>query len=228
MSVISNLGRRAARNSMDSFEQLVEAVRSCSPEQKQRLFSEIRDSILIHKLEETFSVRAEVILEAISRSPDLTQRGIRGLIAECVFVIEIIPTLQGWRNEPPVGDVSYDAHLRKGDRGVRVQVKTQRRKAGQPMMQDGAYIVEVQRTRGGLKNGVKTRPYRFGEFDLLAVCMWASTGDWRSFMYIPATGLVADKQDKSVIKTLQAVPDYKDGDHDVWTKSLSTALERVG
>ena len=157
---------------MDSFENIVRAVRSCTPEQKQRIFNEIRDSILIHNLERTFGVRAEVILEAISRANDLTQRGVRGVIAETVFVLDVLPNATGWQSDPPVGDLSYDACLHKNDRRVRIQVKTQRRKAGAPMRQRGSYVVEVQRTRTGQKDGVSARPYRFGEFDLLAVCMW--------------------------------------------------------
>jgi hypothetical protein len=102
------------------------------------------------------------------------------------------------------------------------------RKAGQPMVQGGSYVVEVQRTRTGQKDGVSTRPYRFGEFDLLAVCMWASTGDWHSFLYISAARLVADNRDKNIIKTFQPVPKYENGDGELWTKSLTTALERVG
>ncbi len=213
---------------MDSFEELVRAVRACTPEQKQQIFAEIRDSILIHKLEREFSVRAEIILEAISRASDLTQRGVRGVIAETVFVLDVLPTATGWRSEPPaVGNVAYDALLQQNGRRVRIQVKTQRRRAGAPMIQGGSYVVEVQRTRGGERAGVSTRPYRFGEFDLLAVCMWASTGDWHSFLYAPAARLVADPSEKTIIKKFQAVPSYERGDGDVWSKSLATALERV-
>lgn len=212
---------------MDSFEQLVQAVRLCTPEQKQRIFAEIRDSILIHELERTFNVRAEIILEAISRASDLTQRGVRGVIAETVFVLDLLPAATGWQSEPPVGNVSYDACVHKDGRRVRIQVKTQRRRAGEPMIQGGSYVVEVQRTRGGERAGISTRPYRFGEFDLLAVCMWASTGDWHSFLYAPAARLVADPSDKTIIKKFQAVPNYEKGDGDVWAKSLTTALERV-
>ena len=31
--------------------------------------------------------------------------------------------------------------------------------------------------------GLATRPYRFGEFDILAVSMHPSTNDWNRFMY---------------------------------------------
>lgn len=212
---------------MDSFEQLIHAVRSCTPEQKQRIFSEIRDSILIHELERTFNVRAEIILEAISRASDLTQRGVRGVIAETVFVLDVLPTVAEWVSEPPIGNVAYDALMCRNDKRVRIQVKTQRRKAGVPMMQGGSYVVEVQRTRGGERAGVSTRPYRFGEFDLLAVCMWASTGDWHSFFYAPAARLAVDPVEKTIIKKFQPVPRYEAADSGIWSKSLATALEQV-
>jgi hypothetical protein len=131
---------------MDSFDELSRAVRSCTPEQKQRLFGEIRDSIVVHELERTYGVRAEVMLEAISRANDLTQRGVRGVIAETVFVMDVLPTVPGWQSKPPIGDLSYDACLHKNGRDVRIQVKTQRRKAGAPMRRYGSYVVEVQRT----------------------------------------------------------------------------------
>jgi hypothetical protein len=69
--------------------------------------------------------------------------------------------------------------------------------------------------------------YRFGDFDLLAVCMWASTGDWHSFLYVPPARLVADKRDKNIIRTMQPVPNYENGDNGTWTTNLTTALERV-
>lgn len=96
------------------------------------------------------------------------------------------------------------------------------------MRQRGSYVVEVQRTRTGQKDGVSTRPYRFGEFDLLAVCMWASTGDWHSFLYVPAARLIPDTRDKNIIKTFQPVPEHTSADGDDWTKDLNVALERVG
>jgi len=212
---------------MDSFQDIVQAVRSCTPEQKQSLFEEIRDSVVVHELERVWHLRAEVILEAISRANDLTQRGVRGVIAETVFVLDVLPTAKGWQSDPPVGDLSYDACLHKDGRRVRIQVKTQRRKAGAPMRQRGSYVVEVQRTRTGQKNGVSTRPYRFGEFDLLAVCMWASTGDWHSFLYVPAARLIPDARDKNIIKTFQPVPNYESDEGDLWAKSLSAALDSV-
>jgi hypothetical protein len=211
---------------MNNFDELLAAIRACSPEQKQKIFSEIRGSILIHDLERSFNVRAEVILEAISRSNDLTQRGVRGLIAETAFVLDIIPIIKDWKSDPPIGDLPYDARLKKDDRTVRIQVKMQRKKAGVPWLRNGAHVVEVQRTRTGTgKDGAATRPYRFGEFDLLAVCMQASTGDWHSFMYVPSSALTAKPSSKDEIETFQKIPEF--GDNGIWTNELTVALDRV-
>jgi hypothetical protein len=153
---------------MDDFEKLRLAVRGCNPEQKQQLFADIRDHIRIHDLERHFHVRAEIILEAISRAGDLTQRGVRGLIAETAFVLDILPKMEGWESDPPIGDVSYDACLKKEGRSIRIQVKMQRKVRGEPMLRRGLHVVEVQRTRTGkTKQGGDTRPYRFGEFEQL-------------------------------------------------------------
>lgn len=210
---------------MDSFAQILQAVRLCTPEQKQQIFAEIRESLLIHKLEKDFNLRAELILEAIGRAGDLIQRGMRGIIAEMVFVRDVIPTLNGWHDEPPVGDVSYDACLCKDDCRVRVQVKTQRRLKGVAMLRNGCHVVEVQRTRTGKVAGENTRPYRFTDFDLLAVCMYSSTGDWHSFMYAPVAKLTPKKGNDKLIETFQYIPN-SNGDG-VWTNDLITALEIV-
>ena len=211
----------------DDFEALIRAVRSCSPEQKQRIFDEIRDFIAVHRLEKIFNVRAEVILEAISRAPDLTQRGVRGVIAETIFELDVVPALQGWQEEPIEGNPPYDLYLSRGDCRVRIQVKMQRKKEGKAMVRDGLFVVEVQRTRAGEKDGISTRPYRFGEFDLLAVCMEPSTKVWTNFMYAPASKLDFDPADAQIIKTFQSVPAFSTGDQGIWTGDLPKVLREL-
>lgn len=57
--------------------------------------------------------------------------------------------------------------------------------------------------------------------------MQASTGDWHSFMYVPASKLIPDHRDKKIIKTFQPIPDFENGNHGVWTNNLPIALERA-
>ena len=134
--------------------------------------------------------------------------------------------MTGWESDPPVGDVSYDACLKKDGQSVRIQVKMQRKVKGEPMLRRGLHVVEVQRTRTGTsKEGGATRPYRFGEFDLLAVCMQASTGSWQSFMYVPAKSLSPKPGAPDEIETFQGIPVI--GDNGVWSNDLAIALGRV-
>jgi hypothetical protein len=85
------------------------------------------------------------------------------------------------------------------------------------------FIVEVQKTRSGEDGEGKTRPYRFGEFDILAVSMHPSTGDWSKFMYtvgdwlLPRTEAGEEKQIK-VLQPVSGVP------NDVWTDDLSVCI----
>jgi hypothetical protein len=85
------------------------------------------------------------------------------------------------------------------------------------------YVVETQRTRRGSnkKTGGSTRPYRFGEFDLLAVAMYPSTHEWNTFMYTVADWLLTGRTDASEILKFQPVATTPDDD---WTDSLHTAV----
>jgi hypothetical protein len=213
---------------MDDFESILKALRSCSPEQKQEIFNEIRDSIQIHELETHFNVRADVILEAIARADDLTQRGVRGVIAETIFALDVAPKLRGWRAFPATGTVAYDLLLVRGLRNVRVQVKMQRKEKGKPKVgRSGHFVAEVQRTRSGNKKGQKTRPYRFNEFDLLAVCMEPSTRSWTSFMYAATKNLAPNPNDATVIKTFQEIPAFSSGRQGIWIDNLQAALNQL-
>jgi hypothetical protein len=220
---------------MSDFETLLHLLHKCSPDQKQSVFQKIRADIRIHPLEVEFSSPAEVILEAIHRSGDLTKRGVRGLIAEASFVVEVLPLVvaSGWRDITPVGELPYDALLEKDGRKVRIQVKMQRKKEQRPMMANEGYrdlpathyTVEIQRTRGGKDStGGETRPYKFGEFDLLAVSMQASSGNWSDFMYCPAGLLKPDPKQTANIRKFQAIPQQPDT---TWTNSIVEVLDRL-
>lgn len=91
----------------------------------------------------------------------------------------------------------------------------QRLKDHKPMMARQAYkvfpsdmfVVETQRTRGGkdLKTNEDTRPYRYGEFDILAVSMHPSTNDWTTFMYTVADWLLPRPENRQLILKFQPV-----------------------
>lgn len=216
---------------MDNKEELYNLIESLSEDAQRALLARLRELYPIHKIEAEWGVPAEVILEAIARSSDLSQRGVRGLIAEAYFEMRIMPMLAGWKNDTPPGNHAYDFRLRRDRQLVTIQVKNQRRKSGRPMMAHeayrwlpaDAYVVETQKTRAGTDaQGLSTRPYRFGEFDILAVNMEPATGDWTQFRYTLEKWLLPSREDGSLILKFQPVP-LDHGNN--WTDDLAVALD---
>jgi hypothetical protein len=204
----------------------------CTEEQQREILSFLRRRFTIHPIEAEFNAQAEIILEAISRSSDLTKRGVRGIIAESAFAVDVIGKLQEWRDITPPGDQAFDFLLEDAAGQVRVQVKMQRRKAGRPMRANEAsrllptemYVVETQRTRGGIDRatGEQTRPYRFDEFDILAVSMSPSTGDWNSFLYTVSDWLLPWADNPKLLFKYQPVPSRPNDD---WTDDFQTCVD---
>lgn len=213
-------------NHLDEIKRL---LASCDEQQRRELFEFLRREFCIHPIEEKLNVQAEVILEAISRAGDLTLRGIRGIITEAAFLINVVGSLKGWHNITPDGDHPYDFLLTDGRGNVRVQVKMRRQKAQQPMMANKGYkflpadmyVVETQRTRGGtdLRTGENTRPYRFDEFDILAVSLHPSTNDWSRFLYTVSSWLLPRQEGKNLLLKFQPVPRQHNQD---WTDDFFT------
>lgn len=200
--------------------------------ERKEVFAHLRKSIPIHALEEKLMASAETILEAIARSPDLTVRGIEGIIAEAAFATEVIPTLKGWGEVPIPPEQAYDFLLDDGKGTVSVQVKMQRRKNRLPLMANDVYrprkwpadhfIVETQRTRAGMgQAGESTRPYRFGSFDILGVSMGASQRRWSAFMYTLERWLIPMERDPSCVLVYQPIPPAP---NQFWTDDFSTCV----
>ncbi|MCC6970835.1 MAG: hypothetical protein IT434_11520 [Phycisphaerales bacterium] len=205
-------------------------LETASDEVRRAVLSWLRGRYPIHPLEGEWRVPAEVILEAISRSPDLSKRGVRGLIAEAFFDQIVTRGIRGWKKDTPPGNHAYDCLLTSESGTVRVQVKTQRRKAGKPMFAAEAmrrlsankYVVETQKTRAGKgPDGKDTRPYRFEEFDILAVNMEPSTNDWTQFRYTLSRWLIPSAKNAETMLKFQPVSAKPDND---WTDSLETAI----
>jgi len=195
----------------------------CDVEQRRAVFLSLRKEFPIHELEATFGVSAEVMLEAISRASDLTQRGILGVIAEAEFGSSVAASLSGWNTTVLTGDYLYDYQLSDNIGSVRVQVKRQRREKGVPKLDNGLFVVETQKTRTGADMlGGKTRPYRFGDFDILAVCMHASSSNWSDFMYTVARWLIPKLDDRACLQTMQYIPKAPNDD---WTSNFLTAVD---
>jgi hypothetical protein len=217
---------------MTEIEEIKRLLDLCSQEQRRDIFRFLRKEFQIHHIEAEYNAEAEVILEAIHRASDLTQRGVKGIIAEAVFLTDIVQHLSGWKDVTPPGDLPYDFLLEDAVGQVRIQIKMQRKKMGYPMTANKApglvssnmYVVETQRTRGGVDPGTgqSTRPYRFGEFDLLAVCLQPSTGNWKAFMFTVANWLLPRAENATLLRVYQPVAMTPNSD---WTDDFVTAVQ---
>lgn len=203
--------------------EILARLAECTADERRAVYDALRLEFPMHSLEQEFGVSAEVILEAISRASDLTKRGILGVIAEAEFKA-LLRTLPQWTDVTTPGDHPYDYAVDDGHGVVHVQVKRQRREKLMPMLSPSGtmYAAETQRTRGGTgSDGQKTRPYRFGEFDILAVSMQASSSSWRDFMYTVERWLIPDYRDPKCLRTLQYIPKQPNDD---WTADFSAAV----
>lgn len=204
-------------------------------------------------MEKEWGTTAEFILEAIARSQDITKRGVRGIIAELAFSEYVLKRMHPrWREHKLSGDLPYDSLIEDEKGKITIQTKNQRLVKGVPLCAnatlvkrypdvDGWFVAETQKTRSGKskkKNETQadaemlgekevqqsTRPYRFGEFDILSVCLHPSTGDWNRFMYAPARTLIASAKNAALISTFQPVPPTPCF---AWTDDLETCIEWV-
>jgi hypothetical protein len=213
-------------------DEILALLCQCSLQQKELILKELRKEVKIHPIESELNIVAEIILEAFHKDQGgLTFRMMRGVIAESAFEVEIISKFQGWKSITPEGDLPFDYLLTDGKGDVSVQVKLQRSKRHQPMMAKEAnknfsrsmFVVETQKTRGGIDSTTKedTRPYRFGEFDILAVSMQPSTKMWDTFMYTVADWLIADPKNKQIILKFQPISSSPNED---WTDDIETCI----
>lgn len=164
---------------------------------------------------------------------------LRGVVAEAGFAKYVVPALAegGWQDISSPENTACDYVIRDAEGKIGIQVKLQRStlKGGKIVtngrrwgLAPNMYLVELQRSRTGAKPGdnpaeaetQKTRPYRYGEFDLLAVSLQPSTGKWSTFRYtvgnwlLPGPGL-------NEIATYQPVTMKENAD---WTDDINTAI----
>lgn len=236
-------------------KEICRLIDACSEAEQRNILNHLRKRIILHPLESEWDINAETILSAISRSSDLTLRGVRGIIAEATFADFVVPNLaDSWDVQLIEGDQSYDFFLqRRTDRfPLRIQVKLQRKERQEPKLISKSqrsmlinppellYVVEVQRTRTGkrkkkLTNSVgqtideiaaqieETRPYRFGEFDIIAVNMQPSTRNWKRFMYTVGNWLIPRPvPGEQLIEIMQPVAAISDG---YWTDNVNQCIE---
>jgi len=219
--------------SSDAASQIREILSACTPEQRHQIVKLLRMEYRIHRIEREWNTSAEIVLEAIARSGELTQRMFKGILAEAACKVEVIDKLAGWQDVTPQGMHPFDFVVQRGDVRVTIQTKLQRKERGKPFMyripgRRGAatecYVVETQKSRKGTDrtSGASTRPYRFGEFDILAVSMEPATGDWSQFRFTVGDWLIPRLAAADLISVYQPVALEPNDD---WTDGLATAVD---
>ena len=227
---------------MGEVDRVRQILRDMSEDEQRQVLAHLRELLPKHPVEIQLMISAEGMLDALARSGDFTVRMIRGVFAEAAFAADVLPPLaHTWRAVPITGDPPYDFLLTDAPRGqqpppssmVKVQVKMQRSQGKVPLTADRQwttrvrwpsthYIVEIQKSRKGEKKGVSTRPYRFGEFDLLAVSLGPAQGRWSAFMYTVERWLLPNPDDPTQLLTFQPVAPT---DNSCWTSNFTTAVE---
>ena len=207
-------------------QEIEAAISRLSAQEKRYLLSRIRDDLGKHPLELEWNTDAETIVRAIARSNDFTRRGIRGVLAEDALASNVIEQLTGWEYGIPSGNHPYDFAIEDGSGTVTIQAKNQRVKAGKPLLGGRKYgdvfMVEIWKSRRGRDaSGQETRYYRFGDFDLLAVCLHPSTGRWDRFLFTVANWLLPRGDDPDRIEKFQPVPRSP---NEAWTDDLETCI----
>lgn len=178
-----------------------------------------------HPLEERWGLEGSVVLDAIESSIDLIQRGVLGVVAEHQFKNKILDPLNGSLQILPTADHSVDYLITdSANPPVSVQVKLQRRTNGVPILENGQALVETQKSRSRGKGKSTTRLYRYGDFDIVAVSLWPSTGDWSKFMFAAGHQLRPAFRKPQFMAGFQPVSLKSDG---VWTDDFLACVSRA-
>lgn len=227
---------------MSEVDNVKRILRGMNEPELRQVLVHLRELLPKHPVETQLMISAEGMLDALARSGDFTVRMIRGVFAEAAFAADVLPTISDtWRALPTTGDPPYDFLLTDAppdqdtpqNSQVRVQVKMQRSQNKVPLRADQQwstlvkwpkthFVVELQKSRKGDKKGVSTRPYRFGEFDLLAVSLGPSMGRWSAFMYTVERWLLPNPDEPTQLLTFQPVAP---ADDHCWTSDFRTAVQ---
>lgn len=208
----------------EDFNKLLSILKRCDKSQLDVLTKHLNIQPFTHPLENVINAKAEILLDSLMRSSYITLNGIRGIIAESTFNTIVVKDSKKWKDIPAGAQNPYDFILEDNIGQVRIQIKLQRKLDNLPWIRkDGCAVVETERTRSGkTKDGESSRPYRYGEFDLLGVCMEPSHSMWESFLYIPQKYLEPHKDNIKFLNKLQSVPLTPKNN---WTNNLDEAVD---
>jgi len=149
-----------------------------------------------HDLEIKYGLTAQELLDAIDRRFRL-KVALEGAVAEVHFERKLkVAAREGWLS-------SYEAHDVDGmhdfsvvtlnNAPIRVEVKTIRN--------NKSPTVELQKTRAA-KGDPSSRYYDRTHFDLVAVCMGRSTGEWSQFCYALVKELPSHKDHPAKLQVM--------------------------
>jgi len=154
-----------------------------------------------HALELKYGLTAQELLDAIDKRFRL-KVALEGAVAEVHFERKLrIAAREGWLN-------AYDSHDVDGMHdftvetlsgvSIRVEVKTIRNEL-KPK-------VELQKTRAA-KADPSSRYYNRDHFDVVAVCVGRSTGDWSQFRYALVRELPNHRSYPDKLQVMHPIPD---------------------
>jgi len=157
-----------------------------------------------HELEKMFNAPAEDIMDAILKG-FRAQVDVKGKLAE----LYLYRYLKEMENRKEIRDLVWedkdgepDFIVNYKNKNFKLECKNLRNEIYKKPRE--AYKVEIQKTRNS-KDGTNTRSYRVDYFDVLAVCMFNQTGEWR-FSFIKSSDLEVVPDDPNLLKIMQRVP----------------------
>lgn len=177
-----------------------------------------------HPLEKRLNAPAADILEAIEHG-FRAQADVKGKLAE----LYLYRYLERLRAEGQV--VSLQWHDADGQPdfeivmqdGRKLSVECKNLRSDKAFSGERGCKVEIQKTRGGRnREGRKTRGYPANYFEVLAVCTFNQTGEWR-FRFISARQLERRDDDQHLLKVMQLVPLTGEGEN--WSDDFLIAVQ---
>jgi hypothetical protein len=153
----------------------------------------------LHALEKEFDLNAEEILQIIATRSRLAV-AVRGGVAEHHLerVLRADPSVKTAERLDEDGQHDFNVTLADG-RFIRVECKN----ASPRPYADGAYKVEVQKTRAS-KGDPASRLYRTDQFDVVAACVYPPTGHW-TFRFRQTASMTPHAQFEGRLAALQRV-----------------------
>jgi len=157
-----------------------------------------------HELEKLFNAPSEDIMDAIMKG-FRAQVDVKGKLAE-LYLYKYLKNLEEmgfitdlvWEDR----DGKPDFKFKFQNKAIRMECKNLRNEIFKRLQK--AYKVEIQKTRNS-KDGTNTRSYRIDYFDILAVCMFNQTSEWR-FIFIKSSDLEVVPEHPYLLKIMQRVP----------------------